>query len=457
MNILIVGVGYVGLVAGTCFSEMGHKVLCLDIDAPKVAMLRRGEIPIYEPGLEEMVRRNVEAGRLRFTTDYKQGVKESDICIIAAPTPPDEDGSCDLKHVKAVARSIAEEMDDYKVIVTKSTVPVGTAQILREIIGKTLRNLGKEDLEFDIVSNPEFMKEGDALSDFLKPSRVVIGADNVRSATVIKELYSSFTFSQDRILIMDTLSAELTKYAANAMLATRISFMNELAGVCERTGADIAQIRRGIGSDPRIGSKFLYAGPGFGGSCFPKDIRALEALAHSLDYETPLINAVNEVNQRQKRLLGQKVISYFGDYGGLKNKTVAVWGLSFKPETDDMREAPSLVLIEQLLAEGANLRLFDPIAMEQAKKILPKSKRLSWCESDLEACKGAHAVVLVTEWRQFRFVDFEEIGSVMEHRALFDGRNQYQPHEVAKRGFDYHCIGREPLLVSEQSEELVEL
>ncbi len=454
MNITVIGTGYVGLVTGTCFAEMGHHVLCLDIDQEKIDQLNNGHIPIYEPGLAEMVKRNAEAGRLQFTTDYQKSVDHATICMIAVATPPGEDGSCDLQHVKAVVSEIVNRMTDYRIFVTKSTVPVGTAANLRVYINECLAE-AKKDLPFDIVSNPEFLKEGDAVQDFLKPDRVVIGSDNPKAAAFVKELYSSFTFSQERIFLMDILSAELTKYAANAMLATRISFMNELAGLCELTGADINQIRRGMGADERIGPKYLYAGAGFGGSCFPKDLRALEALALSLDYPPAMINAVHEVNDRQKQLLGKKITSYFGSRGGLKDKTIAVWGLSFKPDTDDMREAPALTLIGQLLREGAKVRLFDPVAMEEAQKVLPENSAITWCGSEIEAAEGVDAIALVTEWRQFRSVDFSEVLEKMSGKAFFDGRNQYSIQEMAKLGVDYICIGR-PFTAPLESNRLIQ-
>lgn len=441
MKILIIGTGYVGLVTGACFAEMGHHVTCLDIDHQKIDQLKRGHIPIFEPGLEEIVKRNVQAGRLDFTTDYAEGVNAALLCFIAVPTPTTLDGSADLSYVKAAASKIAEHMDDYRVIVNKSTVPVGTAAIVSEIIECSLKQR-KVDFEFDVVSNPEFLKEGDAINDFMKPDRIVIGVSNERVIGIMQELYSSFNLNHERILIMDAVSAEMTKYAANAMLATRISFMNELAGLCELVGADINKIRKGIGSDTRIGYAFLYAGAGYGGSCFPKDIKALRATGDQYNYEMPLIDAVEEVNQRQKNLIGQKIQHYFSLHGGLKNKTIAVWGLAFKPGTDDMREAPALTLIHFLLQAGVKVRLFDPISMEKAKKLLPANGQIYWAENESDAAFSADAIALMTEWKQFRFLDFDKILELMNGQAFFDGRNQYHSEEMATKGFDYLCIGK---------------
>ena len=441
MNILIVGTGYVGLVSGTCFSEMGHNVTCLDIDTYKIAKLNAGEVPIYEPGLSEMVKRNVEAGRLKFTTDYEKAVKENLIIAIAVSTPPGEDGSCDLQYVKAVAKTVATHMSEYRVILIKSTVPVGTAHMVQNLVRETLDERGL-DTPFDVVSNPEFLKEGDAVNDFLKPARVIVGVANERAGAIVKEAYSAFMLNQERIVIMDQLSAEMTKYASNSMLAARISFMNELSGLCELTGADINEVRKGMGSDPRIGSKFLYPGPGYGGSCFPKDIRAMISLGEEREYEMRLLKGVHEVNEKQKQVLGQKITRYFADKGGIAGKTIGVLGLSFKPETDDMRESPALTLITYLLVSGAKVRLFDPVAIEQAKQILGTRPEIEWCANELETATGADALALVTEWRQFRFLDFTRLKSVMSGHAFFDGRNQYSAHDMSGHGFDYHCIGQ---------------
>lgn len=443
MDLLIIGTGYVGLVTGTCLAEMGHHVICLDIDQKKIDNLNKGIIPIYEPGLEEMVKRNLKGGRLQFTVNYQEAIASTMVCFITVDTPISPDGKADLTSVKNVAQTLAENMTDYRIIVSKSTVPVGTARMLSDLIQKVLDNRGV-DLKFDIVSNPEFLKEGDAVHDFMKPDRVIIGTDNEKVAEVMREIYSPFMLSHDRLIIMDIPSAELTKYAANAMLATRISFMNELAGFCELTGADINKIRKGIGADKRIGYNFLYAGAGYGGSCLPKDVRALYTHGRSIGYEMPLLTAVNVVNERQKMVLGEKICEYFAHYDeeGIKGKTIAVWGLAFKPETDDMREAPSIKLIEHLLSEGAQVRVFDPVAIENGQKILGSLKEVHFCTSELEAAQNADAIALITEWKQFRFLDFKAILGVMNGKAFFDGRNQYSPEDMTKKGFDYISIGR---------------
>lgn len=448
MKLLVVGTGYVGLVTGTCLAEMGHHVVCLDIDADKIRKLSQGQVPIYEPGLQEMVTRNLNAGRLQFTTDYAEGVTSSLVCFIAVDTPQGPDGSANLRSVRQAARSIAQEMNDYKVIVNKSTVPVGTAREVERIINETLDER-KVEIAFDVVANPEFLKEGDAINDCMKPDRVIIGADSPRAAAIVRDIYTAFTLSNDRILEMDIASAELTKYAANAMLATRISFMNELAGLCERLGADIKQVRTGIGSDHRIGYQFLYAGVGFGGSCFPKDLQALQAQATAVDYPLTLVHAVEEVNVRQKELLGHKMTAYFASQGGLRGKTIGILGLAFKPNTDDMREAPSRVLVQQLLEAGAHVQLFDPVCRESAQKVIPAHPHIRWCDSEVEAAEKADALALVTEWRQFRFLDFGAIRACMQGCAFFDGRNQYQPDEMARLGFDYFGMGRQPAYCSE--------
>ncbi|MBS0620463.1 MAG: UDP-glucose/GDP-mannose dehydrogenase family protein [Verrucomicrobia bacterium] len=433
MNILMVGTGYVGLVTAACFAEMGHSVICLDIDARKIALLNAGEVPFYEPGLKELVERGVQAGRLTFTTDYALSVAHSAVCFLAVPTPSNPDGSCDLSCVFAAASEIARHMDSYKILVNKSTVPVGTAHLVEAHVAAIL----KQNIPFDIVSNPEFLKEGAALNDCMKPDRIVIGTKSEHAAKVMREIYSGFTVSRDRILCMDILSAEMTKYAANAMLALRISFMNELSALCEKTGANIHEVRQGIGSDARIGYQFLYAGIGYGGSCFPKDVRALCQTAKNHDLSLSILEAVEAVNEKQKRLLAKKILAYFSSHGGVRDRTIAIWGLSFKPDTDDMREAPSLLLIEELLAHGAILRLFDPVASDNAKKILPPHPRITYCTDEYEAANGADAIALVTEWKQFRFVDFSKILT----RLFFDGRNQYSPQEMQKRGILYFGVG----------------
>jgi UDPglucose 6-dehydrogenase len=436
MNLLMIGTGYVGLVTGACLAEMGHFVICLDIDPAKIKALQQGHVPIYEPGLEEIVKRNIAAGRLTFTTDYKAAVSKSKVCFIAVPTPSKEDGSCDLSYVLQAARSIAENMTEPLLIVTKSTVPVGTAQQIR----RTVEQHQPQPVSFEVVSNPEFLKEGAAVLDCMKPDRIILGVESPASANIMKEIYAAFTINHDRILVMDTASAEMTKYVANAMLATRISFMNEMAGLCEKLGANIHEVRRGIGSDSRIGYHFLYAGAGYGGSCFPKDIRALQAMAKHAGYETPLLEAIDTINERQKKLLARKMQAYFSKNGGVKNKTIAVWGLSFKPDTDDLREAPALQLIHELLTQGANLRLFDPVSMPKAQKLLDHPQ-ITWCRDEYHAAEGSDGIALVTEWKQFRFLDFHHVLDKMEGNAFFDGRNQYKKEEMKAKGFHYFGIG----------------
>lgn len=435
MQILMVGTGYVGLVTGACFAEMGHTVTCLDIDAEKIRLLEQGVIPIYEPGLEEIVRRNIKQRRLFFTTDYAKGVASALVCFIAVPTPSNDDGSCNISYVESAAKMIANHMKEYRVIVNKSTVPVGTAYRVASVMREVTH------VPFDVVSNPEFLKEGAAVQDCLKPDRIIIGSDRQKPAEALKEIYSAFTLSHDRILTMDILSAEMTKYAANAMLATRISFMNEMAEICKQVGANVNEVRKGIGADTRIGYSFLYPGIGYGGSCFPKDIRALIAVAKNAGITPLLLQATDEINNRQKTVLSKKMARYFAKRGGLKGKTIAVWGLSFKPDTDDMREAPSLTFIEELIKQGVNLRLFDPIAMPNARKILEGLPNLAWCTDEFDAAQGADAIALMTEWKQFRLVDFKPIREKMRGAAFFDGRNQYKPLDMKHKGFDYISIG----------------
>ncbi len=432
----MVGTGYVGLVTGACFAEMGYTVTCLDIDREKVRLLEQGIIPIYEPGLEEIVKRNVKQKRLSFTTDYRAAVSTATICFIAVPTPSREDGSCDTSYVEAAAREIARHMKGYTIIVNKSTVPVGTAHLVARVIREVNPNL-----KFDVVSNPEFLKEGAAVQDCLKPDRIIIGSDHPKPAEILKEIYSPFTLNHERILTMDTLSAEMTKYAANAMLATRISFMNEIADICKRVGANVNEVRKGIGSDSRIGYSFLYPGVGYGGSCFPKDIRALISVAKQVGAQPELLQAADSVNNRQKKILSRMMQSYFAMKGGLKGKKIAIWGLAFKPDTDDMREAPSLTFIQELIQEGAILKVFDPVAMPNARKILGNTPNIEWCADEFDAAKDADAIALLTEWKQFRLLDFNPVRKTMKGFAFFDGRNQYKPLDMKNKGFDYISIG----------------
>lgn len=440
MKILMVGTGYVGLVTAACFSEMGHQVICLDIDHQKIANLNNGILPIFEPGLKELVDRNSKAGRLFFITDYREGVERCDVCFLALPTPSHEDGSCNLSCIFAAAAEIALHMDKHKIIVNKSTVPVGTAHQIKQRISSVLkaRNI---DISFGIVSNPEFLKEGSAINDCMKPDRIILGVENEKSAKIMREIYSAFTINHDRIFLMDLVSAEMTKYAANAMLALRISFMNELANLCEKTGADIKQVRIGIGSDQRIGYQFLYAGAGYGGSCFPKDVRALCAIAKERGLSLSILEAVDWVNECQKKILVEKIHSYFKTRGGIKEKTIAIWGLAFKPDTDDVREAPSLTIIRELLNEGALVRAYDPVAIPNAIKIFDHRTNLQFCKDEYDAAFGAHAIVLITEWKQFRFVDFSKISNNLKQNVFFDGRNQYHLSEMKRLGFEYFGIG----------------
>ncbi len=439
MRATIFGSGYVGLVSGACLAEAGNHIVCVDIDEQKIALLNDGGIPIYEPGLEALIHRNRDAGRLLFTTDVQQGVDHGLFQIIAVGTPPDENGSADLQHVLAVAQSIAEHMGEYKIVVTKSTVPVGTADKVRARIEAVLepRALG---LEFDVVSNPEFLKEGAAIDDFMKPDRIIVGTDNPRTTELLKTLYEPFNRNHDRVIAMDIRSAELTKYAANAMLATKISFMNELANLAERFGADIEHVRIGIGSDPRIGYEFIYPGCGYGGSCFPKDVHALVHAAGGVDYDAHLIQAVQQVNEKQKQVLFQKLLGHYD--GELSGKVIALWGLAFKPDTDDMREASSRVLMQALWDAGATVRAYDPVAMNEARRHYGEHSGLELCDSAEEALRGADALAIVTEWREFRSPDFDRIKSLLKDPVIFDGRNIFDPHLLAQRGFTYYAIGR---------------
>jgi UDPglucose 6-dehydrogenase len=439
MRLTIFGSGYVGLVTGVCLAEVGNHVLCVDVDERKVEKLKRGESPIYEPGLDELLKKNIEAGRIKFTTDPAEGVNHGLFQFIAVGTPPDEDGSADLKYVLAVAEAIGKNISEYRVVVTKSTVPVGTADKVKAKIDATLKARGAQ-MEFDVVSNPEFLKEGAAINDFMKPDRIVVGTDNPRTAELLKALYDPFTRSRERMIVMDIRSSELTKYAANAMLATKISFMNELANLAEHMGADIEKVRLGIGSDPRIGYHFIYPGCGYGGSCFPKDVQALGRSAHDLDFNAWLLNAVEQVNKRQKSVLFEKISRFFD--GNLKGKTVAVWGLAFKPNTDDMREAPSRTLIESLWAAGARVRAYDPVAGEETHRIYGDRSDLVLAKSGAEALDGADVLAIVTEWQEFRSPDFDTIKSTLKHPVIFDGRNLYDPGFVKRYGIKYFAIGR---------------
>ncbi|MCW5570246.1 MAG: UDP-glucose/GDP-mannose dehydrogenase family protein [Steroidobacteraceae bacterium] len=439
MRVTIFGSGYVGLVTGACLSDAGNDVLCVDVDAGKIERLKKGEVPIHEPGLEALIRKNAEAGRLRFTTDAAEGVRHGLFQLIAVGTPPDEDGSADLKYVLAVARTIGEHLSEYRVVIDKSTVPVGTADKVKAEIAQTLARRGSH-AEFDIVSNPEFLKEGAAIGDFMKPDRVIVGTDNPRVSELMRALYEPFTRNHDRLIVMDLRSAELTKYAANAMLATKISFMNELANIAERVGADIEKVRVGIGSDPRIGYSFIYPGTGYGGSCFPKDVQALIRSSNTVGHKPELLEAVESVNERQKAFLVGKIGRHFK--GGLKGRTFALWGLAFKPNTDDMREAPSRTIMEKLWAAGAKVRAYDPVASEEARRIFGARNDLAICASAYEAIEGADALVIATEWQEFRSPDFDRLKAGLKQPAIFDGRNLYDPQLLKRFGFSYYAVGR---------------
>ncbi|MFZ2960724.1 MAG: UDP-glucose/GDP-mannose dehydrogenase family protein [Candidatus Ozemobacteraceae bacterium] len=437
MKISVIGTGYVGLVTGTCFAESGNDVICMDTDQSKIDRLLKGEIPIYEPGLEEMVKRNVQEERLRFTTDIKEAVGHGLMLFIAVGTPPGEDGSADLQYVLTVARQIGNHMEGFKVIIDKSTVPVGTADRVKAAVREELAKRGI-DVPFDVVSNPEFLKEGNAIDDFMKPDRIVVGCDDVRTAELMKELYAPFVRTEKPILVMDVRSAEMTKYAANSLLATKISFMNDIANLCERLGANIDNVRKGIGSDSRIGYSFIFPGAGYGGSCFPKDVQALVRTAVEKGYRLEILEAVENVNYRQKEVLFNKLAAHYS--GGLKGKTFAVWGLAFKPNTDDMREAPAIVLIEKLLAAGAKVHAYDPEAMTEAKKVF--GDRIVYARKNYDALEGAEALIIVTEWNEFRRPDFDRIKSLLKSPVVIDGRNLYDPLRMKALGFDYYSIGR---------------
>jgi UDPglucose 6-dehydrogenase len=441
MKLTVVGTGYVGLVTGACFAEMGNDVLCIDTDADKIARLRNGEIPIHEPGLSEMVQRNVDGGRLHFSTDIREGVRFGTIQFIAVGTPPDEDGSADLRHVLTAARAIGEHMTDYKLVVDKSTVPVGTADAVHDAVTQALQRRGV-DVPFSVVSNPEFLKEGAAVEDFMRPDRIVVGVNDDRAGHLMQALYAPFQRQRDKLVLMDIRSAELTKYAANAMLATRISFMNEMALLAEKLGADIEQVRRGIGTDPRIGAQFLYAGCGYGGSCFPKDVKALLHTAGGVGEPLHLLTAVERANQRQKHVLVDRIVERFGD--DLSGRVFALWGLAFKPDTDDMREAPSRVVVTDLVRRGARVVAHDPVAMDEARRVFadlgPAS--LTYAPTPNDALEGADALVIVTEWRHFRSPDFAHIRAKLREPVVFDGRNLFDPAVMREAGLDYVTIGR---------------
>ena len=440
MNIAIVGTGYVGLVSGTCFADTGANVTCVDVDAQKIERLKNGEIPIFEPGLDELVKKNVTAGRLKFTTDLSSVLDDVQIVFSAVGTPPDEDGSADLKYVLQVARTICQHMNNYLVVVTKSTVPVGTAQKVRKTIEEELAKRGMEGFEFDVASNPEFLKEGNAIKDFMSPDRVVVGVESERAKKVLTRLYKPFLINNFRVIFMDIPSAEMTKYAANSMLATRISFMNDIANLCERVGADVNMVRAGIGADTRIGRKFLYAGCGYGGSCFPKDVKALIKTADQNGYSMEVLKAVERVNERQKSILFDKLMKAFGSKEALKDKTIAMWGLSFKPETDDMRESTALVMIQLLLEAGCKIRAYDPVAMKECQRRI--GDVVTYCNDMYDAVLDADALLLLTEWKEFRLPTWAVIRKAMKNALVIDGRNIFDVEDLEENGFEYHCIGK---------------
>lgn len=440
MKITIIGTGFVGLPMAGALAEVGNDVMCLDTDKKKIAMLNRGDMPIFEPGLDSLIEKNFNAGHLHFTTDAKEATDHGEILFIAVGTPPDEDGSADLQYVLAVAESIGKNMKEYKVVVDKSTVPVGTADKVKATVAKELKKRG-EDIEFDVVSNPEFMAEGRAVADFKSPNRIVVGTDSERARKLLRKLYAPFNRNRNRLIEMDVKSAELTKYAANSMLATKISFMNDLARLAEILGADIESVRRGIGSDERIGHHWIYPGPGYGGSCFPKDVKALIRTAKGVRHNLRILKAVEEVNESQKRRLFEKISEKFGK--NLKGKTIAVWGLAFKANTDDMRESPARVLLEALLAAGAKVKAYDPQAMHEAKRIYGKQKGLTFAKDMYGALKGSDVLAIVTEWEMFRSPNFGKIKTLLKNPAVFDGRNLYDPEDMKEEGIEYHGIGRE--------------
>jgi UDPglucose 6-dehydrogenase len=445
MKITIFGSGYVGLVTGACFAEVGNDVLCVDIDQQKINSLNEGIIPIHEPGLDEIVAANIKDGRLKFTSNLRDGVEFGLYQFIAVGTPPDEDGSADLRYVLSVAESIGTFMKEYRIVINKSTVPVGTADLVRERINAVLAER-KTEIDFDVVSNPEFLKEGDAVNDFMKPERIVVGVDNPRTRELLRFLYSPFNRSHERFISMDVRSAELTKYAANAMLATKISFMNEIANIAERVGADVEAVRKGIGSDSRIGFSFIYPGVGYGGSCFPKDVQALERTAHKHGYHSRILQAVEAVNHDQKSSIVQKIRGHFSD--NISGCVFAIWGLAFKPNTDDMREAPSRRVIEELLEKGASVRVYDPVAMDEARRIYGEHQNIFYASNPEDAIKGSNALVVLTEWLVFRSPDFDMIKRDLTEPVVFDGRNIYNPEFMEQSGFIYYSIGRSPRGIS---------
>ena len=439
MKICIIGTGYIGLVSGVCFAEIGHEVICADVDKIKINSLNKGEIPIYEPGLEVMLKRNVHGGRLKFTDNIEYGIKNSSVIFIAVGTPPHEDGSADLKHVLNVAQFIAQTMTSSKMIVIKSTVPVGTASRIKNVIQKILEERGKLDLEFNVISNPEFLKEGDAISDFMRPDRIIVGVDSSQCKGQMKELYEPFVRNGHALIFMDTPSAELTKYAANAMLASRISFMNELSSLCEKVGADIEHIRKGIGTDSRIGSKFLYAGLGYGGSCFPKDVKALIQTFSEHKLPAELLNSIEKVNLNHKKIFTEKILNYYGKE--IQNKMFALWGAAFKPKTDDIRESSAIEILNALLKQGCQVRIFDPEALENVKKII-QNKNVTYCHNMYDAAEGADAIILATEWSEFKNPKFDLLSSIMKSKVMFDGRNQFSPEKMSSLSWTYFGVGR---------------
>lgn len=441
MDICIVGTGYVGLVTAACFAETGNNVICVDINEDVINKLKQGQVHIFEPGLEDLVQRNLKQGRLQFTTQIKEGIDKGLFIFICVGTPPKEDGSCDMRYVEGVARDIGRYINEYRIVVNKSTVPVGTADRVRAIISKEIEKRGV-NVEFDVVSNPEFLKEGDAVSDFMKPDRIIVGTDNVRTAELLKALYAPFARSREKLIVMGIRSAEMTKYAANAMLATKISFINEIANICEQVGADVSDVRLGIGADHRIGYHFIYPGVGYGGSCFPKDVKALINTAKQIGYDPKLLCSVHLVNEEQKRVLAKKVEKFFSNRGGVKGKTIAMWGLAFKANTDDIRESSAITIIEYLTEKGMRIRAFDPKANNRAREYFKENPLVEIVDGEYIALEGADCLGVVTEWNQFRNPDFARIKKLLKYPVIFDGRNLYNPKLVKEFGFEYYGIGR---------------